>query len=143
MAKRKRYKKTPKAEVKILQERNWMSVSLAGAALPSWLHRIPKERLIGVYGSGTYWDYQIMKYGNEFPGNIVAGYDVFRYDPNDEPKGYPVNKDHYIVFNDTRSDDKYFVAGPIESDHEWLAKLPKVHPEIEITELPEDDEDEN
>ena len=117
-----------------------MPISLAGAALPSWLQRIPKDRLICVYGSGTYWDYQILRYGDDTHYNVVAGYDVFRYDPKDEPKGYPVNKDHYIVINDTSSDNKYFVLGPTTSDHEWLEELPKVHPEIEITEIPEDDE---
>jgi hypothetical protein len=143
MAKRKRYKKTPRTEVKILQERNWMSVSLAGAAIPSFLGRIPHDRLMAVYGSGTFWNHQILKYGNDIHDNVIGGYDVFRYDPKDEPKGYPVNKDHYIVLNDTTTDDMYIILGPTDSDHEWLAELPKINPEIEITELPEDNEDEN
>ncbi len=77
--------------------------------------------------------------GDTVIDNVVAGYDVFRYDSNDEIKGYPINKDHYIVLNNTNSDDKYLVVGPIEGDHQWLAELPKIHPEIEITELPEDE----
>jgi hypothetical protein len=141
MAKRKRYKKTPKAEVKILQERNWVPVSLAGAAIPSWLSSIPQERLMAVLGSGTYWDYQILKYGNEIHDNVIGGYDVFRYDAKDEPKGYPVNKDHYIILNVTTSDDMYVVLGPTSSDHEWLVELPKIRPDIEITELPDDEEE--
>ena len=96
---------------------------------------------MAVYGSGTYWDHQILKYGDDIHKNVIAGYDVFRYDLKDEPKVYPVNKDHYIVLNDATTDDMYFVLGPTTSDHEWLADLPKVRPEIEITELPEDDED--
>ena len=54
---------------------------------------------------------------------------------------YPVNKDHYIVFRDTSSDDMYLVIGPEKDDDHWLAELPKVRPEIVITELSKDDID--
>ena len=143
MAKNHQYKLMSKEELMVLQERNWMPISLAGEAIPSWLQNIPEERLMAVWGSGTYWDMQMVRLGNEVIDNVVAGYDVFRHDPKDEPFGYPVNKDHYIVFMDSSSDDMYLIIGPEKDDDHWLAELPKSRPEIEITELPSNDEDDD
>ena len=86
---------------------------------------------------------RIVQLGEEVIPYVVAGYDVFRYDEKDEAKGYPVNKDHYIVFRDTTSDERFLVIGPekIEGDH-WFKELPKEHPEIEITEFPDENNDE-
>jgi hypothetical protein len=143
MAKRRRYKTMSKAELSLVQERNWIPVSFAGVALPSWLRGIPEEKLMAVYGSGTYYDMRIAQLGEALIPYVVAGYDVFRYDPKDEEKGTPVNKDHYIVISDTTSDERFLVIGPekVDGDH-WFAELPKEHPEIEITEFPSDDENE-
>ena len=140
MTKRHRYKVMSADELHIVQERNWMPVTLAGAAIPTWMRGIPQERLLQVMGSGTYWDMQMAKLGNNVIENVVAGYDVFRYDPHDESLGYPVNKDHYVVFKDSGNDEMYFVAGPMKDDDHWLSELPKIRSTIEITELPSEGE---
>jgi len=107
--------------------------------------RIQDEKLqkMAVYGSGTYYDMRIVQLGEEVIPYVVAGYDVFRYDEKDEEKGYPINKDHYIVISDTTSDERFLVLGPekVEGDH-WFTELPKEHPEIEITEFPGEDDGE-
>jgi hypothetical protein len=143
MAKRHRYKVMSKDELRLVQERNWIPVSFAGAALPSWLSGVPEEKLLAVYGSGTYYDMRIVQLGEEVIPYVVGGYDVFRYDEKDAAKGYPVNKDHYIVIKDTTSDERFFVLGPekVEDDH-WFRELPNEHPEIEITEFPGENDDE-
>ena len=143
MAKRHRYKTMSKDELRLVQERNWVPVSFAGGAIPTWLSSLPKENLMAVYGSGTYFDERIVQLGDQVVPYVVAGYDVFRYDEKDEEKGYPVNKDHYIVIRDTTSDERFLVLGPekVEGDH-WFEELPKEHPEIEITEFPGENDDE-
>ena len=143
MAKRRRYKVMTKDELRIVQERNWVPVSFGGAAIPSWLNGLSEEKRMAVYGSGTYYDMRIVQLGEEVIPYVVAGYDVFRYDEKDEEKGYPINKDHYIVISDTTSDERFLVLGPekVEGDH-WFTELPKEHPEIEITEFPGEDDGE-
>lgn len=143
MAKKHRYKIISKDELRLVQERNWMPVSFAGAALPSWLNGMPKENLVATYGSGTYFDERIVQLGDQVIPYVVAGYDVFRYHKKDEAIGFPINKDHYVVIRDPASDERYLVIGPeiLDGDH-WFAELPKEHPEIEITEFPNDEEDE-
>lgn len=90
MVKRHRYKRISKDELRLVQERNWLPVSLTGGAIPTWLNNFPKEHLVAVYGSGTYYDERIVQLGNEVIPYVVAGYDVFRYDPKDEVKGFPI-----------------------------------------------------
>jgi hypothetical protein len=143
MAKKHRFKVMSKAELSIVQERNWVPVSFAGAALPSWLNGIPKEKLVRTYGSGTYFDERIVQLGHEVIPYVVAGYDVFRYDQKDEAIGFPINKDHYIVIKDSTSDERYLVIGPevVDGDH-WFTELPQEYPEIEIIEFLSDEEDE-
>ena len=143
MTKRHRYKVMSADELRIVQERNWMPVTLAGAAIPAWMRGIPEERLLQVMGSGTFWDTQMEELGDTVIENVVAGYDVFRYDANDESLGYPVNKDHYVVFKDSGNDEMYFVAGPVKDDDHWLSELPEACPTIEIIEFPSDEDLEN
>lgn len=133
-----------KDELRLVQERNWVPVSFAGGAIPTWLNNFLPKNLLAVYGSGTYYNERIVQLGNQVIPCVVAGFDVFRYDQRDEIRGVPVNKDHYIVIRDTTSDERYLVIGPetVDGDH-WFAELPKEHPEIEITEFPFNDEDGN
>jgi len=142
MAKRRRYKRASKEELKVVLERNWVQVSLGGSAIPSWLKGISEEKLIAVYASGSSWYPQNIELHGSVIGNVVAGYDVFRYDIKDEKLGTPVNKDHYIVIRDPTSDEWFLVIGPekIVGDHRF-AESPKKHPELEIIEIPRYDED--
>lgn len=143
MAKRRRYKMASKNELKVVLERNWVQVSLRGRAIPSWLKGISEEKLIAVYASGSSWYPQNIELDGTVIGNVVAGYDVFRYDIKDEKRGTPVNKDHYIVIRDLTSDAMYLIIGPekVDGDHRFPG-LPKTRPEIEITEIPSEDDDE-
>jgi hypothetical protein len=78
MAKRHRYKTISKDELRLVQERDWLPVSFTGGAIPTWLNNFPKEHLVAVYGSGTYYDERIVQLGNEVIPYVVAGYDFFR-----------------------------------------------------------------
>jgi hypothetical protein len=142
MAKRHLYKVMPADELRLVQKRNWIPISFAGAAIPSLFKSIPADKLLAVYASGAVYDMRIEQLGDEIIPHVVAGYDVFRYDSKDESKGFPINKDHYIVIKDLTSDERFFIRGPnkIEGDH-WFTELPKNHLEIEIIEFPSNDED--
>lgn len=142
MAKRQRHKPISKDELRIVQERNWIPVLLAGEAIPSLFQGIPEETLMAVYASGTYWDTRMVMLGDAVVGNVVAGFDIFRYDAKDELHGRPINKDHYIVVMDSKGDDMYLILGPekVDGDH-WFNRLPETHPEIEIIDIPSNDPD--
>ena len=142
MTQKRRYKVLSKDELRIVQERNWMPVLLAGNAIPSLFQGIPEEKLMAVYASGTYWDSRMVVLGDNVVDNVVAGFDIFRYDAKDESRGKPINKDHYIVV-DNNGDDMYTILGPekVDGDHRF-EKLPETHPGIEIIEFRNEDENE-
>jgi hypothetical protein len=143
MSKRPRFKTISREEFGILQQRNWLPVALAGAAIPSFLSGLPQERLLRVFGSGTYYDERIEQLGDEVVPYVVGGLDVFRHDSKDAERGFAVNKDHYLVIRDLTSDKRFLVTGPltVQGDH-WFEKLPEEHPEIEVVDLPKDEGDE-
>ena len=140
MAEIPKYNVISKDEIHIIQERNWVPVLLAGEAIPSLFQGIPEDKLMAVYASGTFWDSRMVILGDTEVDNVIAGFDIFRYDEKDETHGKPINKDHYIVV-DNKSDDMYPIFGPekVDGDH-WLEKLPETHPEIEIIEFRDDNE---
>ena len=133
---RKRYKQMTKDEFIEVAERQWVPVKLVGDARPNWMRRIPEEKLELVLISGSFIDPRIIEANGITYSGVVGGMDVYRYDEKDVDKGYPFNKDHYIVFRDPENNDALLVAGPIKKpeDH-WFSELPENKPNIEILEF--------
>ena len=117
-------------------ERHWVPSVLVGDARPDWMRGIPDEKLELVLISGSFIDPRIVEANGITYSGVVGGMDIYRSDEKDVDKGYPFNKDHYIIFHDQANDDALMVAGPIkkENDH-WFAELPELPPGIEILEF--------
>ena len=131
-----RYKLMTKNEMIAATERPWVPSVLIGDARPGWMARIPEEKLGLVLISGSFIDPRIVEANGITYSGVVGGMDIYRYDEKDVEKGYPFNKDHYIIFHDQESDDALMVTGPIkkENDH-WFAELPELPSEIEVLEF--------
>ena len=127
-------------EFSAIAKRDWMPVTLAGESVPYWMRGIPESRRIAIYASGSFGDSRsVIADGNSY-SDVIGGIDVFRFDKKDQPKGFSVNQDHYIVVIDPAQDDMLLVVGPIEDDHRWLDKMPEVKPSIVIYEFDEGDD---
>lgn len=116
-------------------ERRWVPVVLIGDARPNWMRGIPEDRVGLVLASGTFIDPRIVEANGITYSGVVGGMDIYRYDEKDVGKGYPFNKDHYIVIQHPTKDEVLLLAGPIKDDEHWLNKLPEIDPEIEILEF--------
>jgi hypothetical protein len=64
--------------------------------------------------------------------------DVYRYDEKDLPRGYPINKDHYIIILDPKEDNALLVHGPLRDNEHWLEELPDLPDDILVIEAIED-----
>ena len=64
--------------------------------------------------------------------------DVYRYDENDVSKGYPINKNHYILVIDPREDNALLVHGPLNDNEHWLEELPDLPDGITVIESEEE-----
>lgn len=133
---RKRYKKMTTDEFIVVAERPWVPIKLVGSAKPNWMLGIPEEKLGLILISGSFIDPRIVEANGITYSGVVGGMDIYRYDEKDVDKGYPFNKDHYIIFHDRASDDALLVAGPVnKKDDHWFAELPKLEPKIDVFEF--------
>jgi hypothetical protein len=131
----KRYKYMDREEFIAVAERRWVPVNLVGSARPVWMRGIPEQRVQFVLASGAFIDPRIVEVNGITYSGVVGGIDVYRYDEKDVDRGYPFNKDHYIVAQNPSKDESLLVAGPIKDDEHWLAELPELDPGIEILEF--------
>lgn len=132
---RNRYKQIKNDEFIPIAERTWVPVVLVGDARPDWMKGIPEDRVELVLASGTFIDPRIVEANGVTYSGVVGGIDIYRSDEKDVDKGYPFNKDHYIIVRNPAQEEFLLVAGPIKDDAHWLDKLPELDPEIEVLEF--------
>lgn len=127
-----------KKEFDEVARREWVPVVLAGEGRPTWMRGIPHEKVELVLASGTYIDPRVIEeYGMTFKGT-AGGIDIYRYDQHDEPKGYSINKDHYILVLDEENDDALLVYGPYKDNEHWISQLPDLPDGIVVIESTEE-----
>jgi hypothetical protein len=83
--------------------------------IPEFLCNIPAEKLYGVYVSGENRNYHKK-------GDIIGGIDVIRKDIKDEARGFPFNKDHYVIIKSENSN--LIIKGPLKDDEHWINDIP-------------------
>ena len=113
-----------KKEFEQIAERQWIPVVFAGEGKPQWMRRIPKEKVELVLASGIFNDPRIIEESGVTYSGLVGGIDIYRYDQNDEERGYPINKDHYVIILDQDNDDALLVHGPLRDHEHWISRLP-------------------
>lgn len=131
----KRYKHMDKTEFASIAERRWVPVSLIGDARPLWMRGIPEDRVQITLASGAFIDPQVIEASDITYSGVVGGIDIYRYDKKDVDKGYPFNKDHYIIVQNPSADEALLVVGPTKDDEHWLAELPQRATGIEVLEF--------
>ena len=133
--KKKRMSKTEFAKI---AERKWVPTVLIGEGRPSWMLGIPGEKLAMTLASGTFIDPRIVEHDGITYSGVVGGMDIYRHDANDVSKGFPINKDHYIIVLDPANDNALLVNGPLKDNEHWLVNLPNLPENITIIESAED-----
>jgi len=123
-----------KQEFQPIADRIWIPVVLAGESLPHWMQGIPDEKVKLVLASGTFIDPRVLEAEGVTLSGVIGGIDIFRYDQGDTSKGYPINKDHYIILIDPATQDALLVLGPYKDHEHWLSKLPELPPDITVIE---------
>ena len=121
-------------EFEPISEFLWVPVVLAGDRRPEWMRGIPEEKVELVLASGTFIDPRIVQSHGATISGVVGGMDIYRYDQKDEAKGYPINKDHYLIVLDPSTDDALLVLGPNKDHEHWLGELPNLPSDITIIE---------
>ena len=121
-------------EFEPISELLWVPVVLAGERRPEWMGGIPEEKVELVLASGTFIDPRIVQAHGATISGVVGGMDIYRYDQKDEAKGYPINKDHYLIVLDPLTDDALLVLGPYKDHEHWLEELPNLPSGITIIE---------
>jgi hypothetical protein len=131
---RKRPKKMTREEFEPIADMRWVPVALSGEGQPSWMRGIPDENVHLVLASGTFIDPRIIQAQGVTISDVVGGLDIYRFDQDDVDKGYPINKDHYLIVMDPTTQDSLLVLGPYKDHEHWLSQLPDLSRDITIIE---------
>ena len=131
-------KKMSKAEFTKIAERKWVPMILIGDGRPEWMKNIPDDRVEYVLASGTFIDPRIVELNGITYSGVIGGMDIYRQDKNDLSKGYPINKDHYIIVLDPQENNALLVHGPLKDSEHWLRKSPSLPDDIVVIESIED-----
>ncbi len=129
-----RVKTMVKKEFTRVADRQWIPVVLSGEGLPKWMQGIPEDITELVLASGTFIDPRIVQLNSITYDDVVGGIDVFRYDEKDKAKGFPYNKDHYILVINQSNEDAILVHGPLKDHRHWIEQLPELPDGIEVIE---------
>lgn len=127
-----------KTELAKIAERTWVPTVLVGDGRPNWMLGIPDEKLAMTLASGTFIDPRIVEHDGITYNGVVGGMDIYRHDANDVSKGFPINKDHYIIILDPVNNNALLVNGPLKDNEHWLEKLPDLPEGITIIDSVED-----
>lgn len=131
-------KQMSKTEFAKIAERKWVPTILIGEGRPNWMLGIPDEKLAMTLASGTFIDPRIVEHDGITYSGVVGGMDIYRHDGNDVSKGFPINKDHYIIVLDPANENALLVNGPLKDNEHWLGNLPNLPENITIIESTED-----
>lgn len=131
-------KQMSKSEFAKIAERQWVPLLLIGDGRPDWMKGIPEEKLDMVLISGAFIDPRIVQHDGITYSGVVGGMDIYRQDKKDIEKGYPINKDHYIIVLDPTNDDALLVNGPLKDNEHWLEESPNLPDDIIVIESTED-----
>lgn len=131
-------KQMSKSEFAKIAERQWVPLLLIGDGRPDWMKGIPEEKLEMVLISGAFIDPRVVEHDGVTYSGVVGGMDIYRQDTKDIEKGYPINKDHYIIVLDPKNDNALLVNGPLKDNEHWLEVSPNLPDDIIIIESTED-----
>jgi len=99
---------------------------------------IPTEIVRLVLASGIFNDPRVIEERDVTYSGLVGGIDIYGYDQNDDPLGYPINKDHYFIILDQDNDDALLVHGPLRDHEHWISQLPDLPDGIVVIDSTED-----
>lgn len=133
-----RVKQMSKQEFANVAERQWVPVVLSGESCPQWMRGIPKDIVGLVLASGIFNDPELIEESGVTYSGLVGGIDIYRYDKKDEARGYPINKDHYVIILDQENDDALLVHGPLRDHEHWISQLPDLPEGIVVIDSSED-----
>ena len=133
-----RVKQMSKQEFANVAERQWVPVVLSGEGCPQWMRGIPKDIVGLVLASGIFNDPELIEESGVTYSGLVGGIDIYRYDKKDEARGYPINKDHYVIILDQENDDALLVHGPLRDHEHWISQLPDLPEGIVVIDSSED-----
>lgn len=133
-----RVKQMSKQEFANVAERQWVPVVLSGEGCPQWMRGIPKDIVGLVLASGIFNDPELIEKSGVTYSGLVGGIDIYRYDKKDEARGYPINKDHYVIILDQDNDDALLVHGPLRDNEHWISRLPNLPDGIVVIDSTED-----
>lgn len=103
-----------------VQGKKWQPVQLSNEVLFECFSRIPKEKIKGVYASGSHASSIPRTTSHNREERLVGGIDVYRLAP-DDPVNY--NKDWYAVV--CRPEDNLLhIIGPQKDAEHWTNELP-------------------
>ena len=131
-------KQMDKVEFAKVANRDWARAKLVGYGRPLWMKNIPDEIVEFVLASGTFVDPRLVEFNGTTYSGAIGGIDVYRYDQDDLSKGYPYNKDHYIIVLDPSNNDALLVHGPLKDHEHWIEELPDLPDDIIVIESTED-----
>jgi hypothetical protein len=133
-----RVKQMTKREFAEVAERQWVPVVLSREGQPQWMRRIPKNIVKLVLASGTFIDPEIINENGVTYSGLVGGLDIYRYDQDDVSKGYPINKDHYMIILDQDNNNALLVHGPLRDNEHWISRIPDLPEGIVVIDSLED-----
>jgi hypothetical protein len=128
-----RIKKMPEDQFNDIRELNWIPVQLTDGVIPTFLKRIPSDKLHSDYASGGPYTDMVYSGGAIPAGELIGGIDVYRNSPDDP---VALNKDWYAVIRTTEYDAVFLVVGPIKDNEHWLNEIPERLANVEILSVP-------
>lgn len=131
-------KRMPRKEFNKIADRDWVPVMLIGDGKPSWMMGIPEDKVDFILASGAYLNPVIAELNGITYEDAIGGIDIYRYDQKDVAKGFPINKDHYILVVDPHEDNALLIHGPLRDNEHWLRQLPNLPGDIEVIEYSEE-----
>ena len=101
-----------------LSEARWQPRALKDQNSPLCINRIPLRLRLGAMASGDLIQ-PVEMYLENVTVVVVGGLDSYRYAPDGEERGYPVDKDHFLIIeNRIRRyvDSQFVTVGPFKRD---------------------------
>lgn len=113
--------KMTSSEFERLVKGKWQPVKLEGKSIPTFLKNLPDDKVLAIYGSGSFAEQNPVADSNPDRGQI-GGIDVYR--KAEEQNGVDINKDWYAIYQDPDMPEQLYVLGPKQDAEHWINEIP-------------------